>query len=135
MIQSSLIMFLGFWNAHVFHMFYSIAFPFKANRFMTSDSAKRRVHCIEVFVIVILGLLGSTINISLSGYRFVGFPRICALTTLNGYFYTQLVPFTIGCGIGVLSLCSLVLIVRNVSFNFKCIYRCTKFVSRINLPL
>ena len=69
-------MFLGFLNAHVLHMLYSIAFPLRANRFMTSDSAKRRVHCIEVFVVVILGLLGSTKNISLTGYQFIGFPYI-----------------------------------------------------------
>ena len=100
-------------------MLYSIAFPFRANRFMTSHSATRRVHCIEVFIIISLGLLSSTININITGYRFVGFPGICVLTTLDGYFYTHLVPLTIGCGIGVVTLCSLVLIVRNVSFNFK----------------
>ena len=35
-IQTLIIMFIGFWNAHVLHMLYSMAFPFRANCFMTS---------------------------------------------------------------------------------------------------
>ena len=114
--QASLIMFMGFWIAHLLHMFYSIAFPLRAYRFMKSDSATRRVHFIEVFIIITLGLLNSTLSISITGYIFVGFPRVCTLATLSDYFFSQLIPFTIGGSIGMLILCSLVVTVRNVSF-------------------
>ena len=116
-IQASIIMFAGFWIAHLLHMFYSVAFPFGAHRFMTSHFATRRVHFIEVFVIITVGLLCSTIIISTSGYEFVGFPQLCISASLAGYFYAQLLPFTIASAIGILILCStLILIVRNVSF-------------------
>ena len=118
-MQTALIMYIGFWNAHVLHMLYSIAFPFEANHFMTSHSATKRVHYIEVFVIMTLALLGSTINISTTGYRFIGFSRLCVITSLTSFFYSYLVPIATGCSIGVLMLCSLVLIVRKVSLWFK----------------
>ena len=112
-------MFVGFWIAHLLHMFYSMAFPFRAHHFMSSHSTTRRVHFIEVFVIVTVGLLSSTIIINTSGYEFVGFPQFCSAASLAGYFYAQLLPFTIGSTIGILTLCTLVLIVRGVSCSIE----------------
>ena len=109
-------MFAGFWIAHLLHIFCSMAFPFRAHHFMASHTATRRVHFIEVFIIITLGLLCSTISISTSGYEFVGFPQICEAASLAGYFYAELLPFTIGASIGILTLCTSVLIVRGVSY-------------------
>ena len=117
MVQATLIIFIGFWIAHLLHMFYSVAFPFRANHFMTSHSATRRV---QAFVIITLGLLIGTINIITSEYRFTGFPKVCASASLDGFFYSQLIPLTIGGSIAILTLCFLVLIVRNVSFDLNC---------------
>ena len=118
-LQASVIMVTGFWLAHVLHMFYSLAFPFRALRFMASHSATRRVHLIEVFVVITLGLLSSVIIISTSGYRFIGFPQTCASGSAAGYFYAQLLPLTIGVSIGMLILSTSVMIVRNVSYSIK----------------
>ena len=115
MLQASVIMLTEFWLAHVLHMFYSLAFPFRAQRFLTSHSATRRVHFVEVFVIITVGLLCSTINISTSGHEFNGFPQYCVTATLTGYFYSQLLPITVGISIGILIMFTSILIVRRVS--------------------
>ena len=119
MLQASVITFAGFWIAHLLHMFYSMAFPFRAHNFMRSHSATRKVHFVEVFVILTLGLLSSIIIISTSGYQFDGFPQLCTPASLAGYFYYQLLPFTIGSTFAILILCTLVLIVRSVSCSVK----------------
>jgi len=106
---------MGFWAAHLFHMFYSLAFPFKAHNFMLSHSTKRRVHLIEVVVITSLGLLSGIITISTSGYEFIGFPRSCTASSSAGLFYTLILPITIGFTIGISLMCASVLIVRRVS--------------------
>ena len=118
-VQATLIIFMGFWITHLLHMFYSIAFPFRANRFIKSHSATRRAHFIEAFVIITLGLLMGSINISTSGYWFTGFPQVCEPASLDSFFYSQLIPFAIGGSTAILTLCLLVLIVRNVSFGSK----------------
>lgn len=108
-------MFVGFWLAHLLHMFYSFTFPFKSQQFMTSNIAKRRFHFIELVVIITLGLLCSMIVTFTSGYGFSIFPETCTVTSLVEYFYTQVLPVTVGFSIGVLLLCVSVFIVRKVS--------------------
>ena len=110
-------MLTGFWLVHLFHVFYGLAFPFSSQRFMASHSTTRRVHFIEVFVVMTLGLLGSTIIINTSGYAFFGFPQFCRADSLAGYFYAELLPVTIEVSIGILLMCASVLIIRNVSYS------------------
>ena len=96
-------------------MFFSLAFPFEAQRFMSSHSTKIKVYFIEVVVIVTVGLLPSTITISTSRYEFIGYTQGCAPSSTAGFFYTILLPMTIGATIGISLLCASVLVVRRVS--------------------
>ena len=66
-----------------------------------------------------MALMGSTVNVSTTGYWYIGFPRHCVITSLTSIFYSFLIPIATGCCIGMLMLCFLVLIVRNVSLWFK----------------
>ena len=116
-MQASIIMLTGFWLVHLLHIFYSLAFPFRAQRFIASHSATRRVHFIVVLVVITLGSLSSVIIINTSGYEFIGFPQLCEVGSTPGYFYAELLPITMGISIGMLAMCTSVLIVRNVSYS------------------
>ena len=118
-MQAMVIMYTGFWLAHLFHVFYSLAFPFKSQHFMSSRSATRVVHLIEFVVIVTLGLLCSIITITVSGYEFTGVSQVCIPASLDGYFYAEAAPDAVGLTICILLLCASAMIVRNVSCLFN----------------
>ena len=118
-MQTMIILYTGFWLTHLFHVFYSLAFPFKSQKFMASHSATRIAHLIEFIVIATLGLLCSTITIIVSGYEFTGLSQYCTPASLDGYFYAEAVPDAIGLSICILLLCASAMIVRNVSCLFN----------------
>ena len=114
-MQAMVFMYTGFWLTHLFHVFYSLAFPFKSHRFMASHSTTRMVHLMEFVVIVTLGLLCSIITITVSQYEFNGHPQLCRPTSLDVFFYTGVAPDAIGLSICIFLLCASALIIRNVS--------------------
>lgn len=114
-MQAMVFMYTGFWLTHLFHVFYSLAFPFKSQRFMASHSATRMVHLMEFVLIATLGLLCSIITITVSQYEFNGLLQLCTPASLDVYFYTQAAPDAIGLSICIFLLCASAMIIRNVS--------------------
>ena len=86
----------------------------KAKLFMTDYS--RRVHAIEMIIIMILGLLPGTIIVSTSGYQIDGFlPDLCSPKDRDALFYSLVLPIEISATIGLSLLFTTFWILRRVS--------------------
>ena len=99
----------------MFHVFASVAFPFKTNKIFGSKSYILRIHVAEIIVIFILGFLSSVITLSTSGYQYTEFPPSCYPKSSTVSFYTLLLPLTLGSTVGVFFLMGAFWILRKVN--------------------
>ena len=94
--MSSFALFFLFWLFHILHMFGSVAFPFKFQRWVESTGHKRRTYFAEMMFILICAFLPAILAASTSGYQFFGFPPVCFSTSGPLVFYAFLLPLTLG---------------------------------------
>ena len=114
-------MLLLFWIFHVFHVFGSLAYPFKYHSLMKSKKFIRRVYAVEIILILILGFLPATIVEVFSDYFFPAFPLICVGSSGSLIFYSHLLPFTIISTFGLCLLFASFWIIHKVSFIPVCV--------------
>lgn len=113
-VHSGIFIFFGFLFFHLGHLIFAIAFPFKADYFMTEYS--RIAHAVEMIIIIALGLLPGAIIVSTSKYRINDFlPELCVPTSDHLFFYTFSLPIIISATIGLAMLFTAFWIVRRVS--------------------
>ena len=108
------ITFFLFWLFHCGHLFFSLAFPFKANHISKSFSLKLKIHIAEVTFILLCGLLPSIVIISTSKYQYNGFPLFCFSSSHLVFFYSYVLPIAIGAVIGICLLFASFWIVHKV---------------------
>ena len=113
-LHSGILYFLGFWLLHLAHLFFALAFPFKAKKFTSNHG--RTVHIVEVTVIIVLGSLPGVIVLSISHYRFDRLPPdLCIPDDPTVFFYCFSLIVAIGSTIGLAMLFSTFIIIRRVS--------------------
>ena len=118
-IQSGGLIFLGFWLLHLFHIFYSLIYPLRAQNLINSKQHRRIVHLIEVSITIACGLLPSVIIIGTSGYHYSGFPPVCTNQIPNVLFYTLMFPISIEATFGLcMLLASLWIICKLATCNY-----------------
>ena len=113
-VQVGITLFSQFWIFHAFHVFASLAFPFKANKLFGSKSYKTRIHVTEITCILFFGFTPSIIILSTSEYRYSGFPLICYPKSSTVFFYTLVLPLTLGSMLGSCFLFGAFWILRKV---------------------
>jgi len=110
-VHSGALVWCGLWLFHLFHMFYGILFPFKAQKLMTSAHLRRSAHIIELLIVLTCGFTPSIVIANTTGYRYSGFPPACYSNNPAVQFYTLILPMalgsTVGCCMLFLSLCIL----------------------------
>lgn len=120
-LHSGILCFFGFWLFHLAHLFFSLAFPFKAKQFM-SDYGKI-AHIVEVIVVILLCTLPGAIIIGTSQYRIDRYPPdICVPSDPNVFFYSFSLTIAIGSTIGLAMLFTTFTVLRRVSAIYVCIY-------------
>ena len=72
------------------------------------------MHLIEVFIVLICGLLPSAIITGTSGYHYIGFPPICINEIPEVLFYTFIFPISIEATFGLCMLLISLWIIRKV---------------------
>ena len=119
-IQTSGIIFFGFWLLHLSHLLYSLLYPFKSEQLMKSVRYRRRVHAVELIIVLLCGVLPSIIICCTSGYRYTGFRLSCLYIKPEVLFYTFVFPISIGATIGlcILLISLKILKVHRVSYMY-----------------
>lgn len=112
---STLPTFFLFWMFHILHVFSSVAFPFKFQRWVKSHSFKRQTYVVEIILILICGILPGVVVIFTDGYVTTGFPPLCVVTSIDFMFYVILLPLTLGSALGLILLFTTFWILRRVS--------------------
>ena len=113
-MHTGILYFFGFLLFHLAHLFFAIAFPLKAKHFMTDYS--RVAHAVEMTIIIVLGLIPSTVIVSTIEYQIDGFlPDFCVPNSRDVLFYTMLLPIVISATIGLTMLFTAFFILRRVS--------------------
>ena len=112
-----------FWFLYIFHLSLKLLYPLKSAKLDRSNHSKR-IHIIEIFVVLIIGTVPYIVFAATSKYEIVRFqPILCGFNTTY-LFYATVLP-TIGVGSGGLVLMLLVLyklhIVSMIAF---CYYSC-----------
>jgi len=109
---------------HFLHVFESLVFPFKFQRWLKSNRFKRQCHVAEIGLILMCGVLPATIAAGARQYRYSGFPPFCIVSqSPELIFYTFLVPFIIVTTTGLCALFGSFWILRTVSLTLLvCIY-------------
>ena len=113
-LHSGILWFFGFWLCHLAHLFFALAFPFKAKKFMSDHG--RIAHIVEVTIVMILGSLPGVVIINTSQYRIDRFPPdLCVPSNANVFFYTFSLTVAIGSTLGLAMLFTTFTILRRVS--------------------
>ena len=115
-IHTGGLIFLGFWLCHLCHLFFSLAFPFRAQQLMKSDCIWRFSHLTEVVVVIACGFVPSIAILSTSGYSFTGFPPTCNVSDTAVLFYTFTLPYALASTFGLCILLASLWILHKVCF-------------------
>jgi len=81
---------IGFLAFHIFHLFFGLMCPFRAKQLTDSSVLRRKVHLIEVVVVLFIGFLLPTITISISEYQDSGWN--CIPQSPQVAFYVTVLP-------------------------------------------
>jgi len=121
-LLSTLTSFFLFWLFHIIHVFSSFAFPFKSEYWFQSKALRRQTYTVEMVFILLCGFLPGIIIASTSGYRFLGFPLLCVVSSESILFYTFLLPLTLGSTIGLSLLLASFWITHKVNTKYRCMF-------------
>jgi len=113
-VQTGALVFFGFWLFHLFRLFHSLLYPFKAQQLMKSTRFKRYAHLIEVLIVLGCGFIPSIVIVSTSGYGYSGFPPLCNSQNPAVFFYTLILPIALGSTVGLSMLLFSLWIIRKV---------------------
>ena len=113
-LQTGILCFFGFWLSHLAHLFFALAFPFKAKKFMNEHG--KTAHIIEMIIIIVLASVPGAVIIGTTQYQIDRFPPdLCIPSDPAVFFYTFSLAVSIGSTIGLAMLCATFAVLRRVS--------------------
>lgn len=113
-LQTGILCFFGFWLSHLAHLFFALAFPFRAKKFMNEHG--KTAHIIEVIIVIVLACAPGAAIIGTIQYQIDRFPPdVCIPSDPDVFFYTFSLAVSIGSTIGLAMLCATFAALRIVS--------------------
>ena len=99
--QAGLLIFLGFWLLFNFHLFLKLVFPLQFRNFDTYKH-RRKVHILEIAVVLIVGILLSSLVVGIADHGIVNFPPTQCSPNVEVTFYTLIFPTLLLQGAGLM---------------------------------
>jgi len=81
---------VGFGAFHLFHLFFGLVCPFQAKKLTDFSTLRRKVHLIEVAIVLFIGFLLPILTISISKYQDNGWS--CDPQSPKIVFYATVLP-------------------------------------------